>query len=81
MTVTVVHTRTHLVITPANPYLECVTCGRPVEAFHDDGCGCPESGGPLMLMPCMDRSDYRDTCPSWGPVDGCQCSALGVTHG
>ena len=74
MTLTHTHTRTHLAITPANPFLACVTCDKRVEAFHDDECGCPESGGPLLLMPCFHRSDYRDLCPSWGPVDGCQCS-------
>ena len=73
-TVAVTHTRTHLAITPANPFLACATCGKRAEAFHDDRCGCPESGGPLLLMPCFHRSDYQDLCPSWGPVDGCQCA-------
>jgi hypothetical protein len=73
MTVTVTHTRTHLAITPANPFLQCVECRQLVEAFHDDKCGCPESDGPLLLMPCMHRSDYRDLCLTWSPVDGCQC--------
>lgn len=73
--ITHTRTRTHLVISPANPFLECARCGRQVEAFHDDNCGCDESGGALLLMPCMHRSDYRDTCPSWSPVDGCQCPA------
>ena len=71
--ITHTHTRTHITFAPANPYLACVKCGQRVEAFHDDACGCPESGGPLLLMPCMHRNDYRDTCPSWSPVDGCQC--------
>lgn len=70
---TVTHTRTHLAIHPANPFLTCGMCGERVETFHDDECGCSESGGPLLLMPCFHRSDYDDLCPSWGPVDGCQC--------
>ena len=72
-TITHTRTRTHPAITPANPFLVCKQCGGQVEAFHDDQCGCDESGGPLLLMPCFHRSDYDDTCPSWGPVDGCQC--------
>jgi hypothetical protein len=71
--ITVTRTRTHLVITPANPFLACRACGKRVEAFHDDGCGCDESGGPLLLVPCFHRSDYDDLCPSWSPVDGCTC--------
>jgi hypothetical protein len=72
-TLTVTHTRTHLVITPANPFLACATCGKRAEAFHDDECGCGETG--RVNMPCFHRGDYSDLCPSWGPVDGCQCLA------
>jgi len=74
-TLTRTFTRVHLTITPASPFLACAACGKRVEAFHDDECGCDESGGPLLLMPCFHRSDYRDLCPSWSPVDGCQCLA------
>ena len=71
---TVTHTRTHNAIHPANPFLSCQVCHKRVEAFHDhEGCGCPESHGGPLLMPCFHRSDYDDLCPSWGPVDGCQC--------
>lgn len=73
MSLTVTQTRTHLTITPANPYLVCGQCGTRVEEFHDDRCGCSESDGPLWLMPCDHRGDYRDLCPSWNPVDGCCC--------
>ena len=72
-TLTHTFTRTHLAIHPANPFLACCTCCKRVEAFHDDECGCSESGGRLLLMPCFHRSDYYNVCPSWGPVDGCQC--------
>lgn len=73
-TLTRTHTRTHLVITPANPFLACGTCGKRVEAFHDDRCGCHLGGRPVN-MPCFHEGEYRDLCPSWGPVDGCQCLA------
>jgi hypothetical protein len=62
------HTRTHLVITPANPFLACATCGKRAEAFR---CGCEESG-PVNL-PYWHRGGYDDLCPSWSPVDGCRC--------
>lgn len=70
---TVTHTRTHLTITPASPFLACGTCGKRAEAFHDDRCGCDETGP--VNMPCGDRGEYSDLCPSWSPVDGCQCLA------
>lgn len=72
-TLTHTRTRTHIVITPANPFLACGTCGKRAEAFHDDRCGCGETGP--VNMPCFHRGDYDDLCPSWGPVDGCQCLA------
>jgi hypothetical protein len=72
-TLTHTFTRTHIVITPANPFLACSACRKRVEAFHDDECGCDESGGPLLLMPCFHRGEYDDLCPSWSPVDGCTC--------
>lgn len=68
-------TRTHLTITPANPFLACQQCGKRAEAFHDDACGCELSGGLQPPMPCFHRADYDDLCPSWGPVDGCRCQA------
>jgi hypothetical protein len=69
--ITVTHTRTHITITPANPFLACSACAKRVEAFHDDRCGCGESGP--MNLPCGHYGGYEDVCPSWGPVDGCQC--------
>ena len=73
MTLTHTYTRTHVVITPANPFLACASCGKRVESFHDDRCGCGLTG--LMNFPCGDRASYDDLCPSWSPVDGCQCLA------
>lgn len=70
MAITRTHTRTHLTIEPANPFLACRSCGRRVAEFHDDACGC---GRGLMNFPCCHASSYDDLCPSWGPVDGCTC--------
>jgi len=72
-TLTHTFTRTHIVITPANPFLSCAACHKRVEAFHDGRCGCDLTGP--VNMPCFDHGDYDDLCPSWGPVDGCQCLA------
>jgi hypothetical protein len=73
-TLTHTYTRTHLVITPANPYLACAQCGKRAEAFHDGAnCGCGITRP--MNMPCMHHGDYGDLCPSWSPVDGCCCLA------
>jgi hypothetical protein len=70
--ITVTHTRTHITnIASENPFLACGTCGKRVEAFHDDRCGCGETGP--MNMPCCHYGEYVNLCPSWGPVDGCQC--------
>jgi hypothetical protein len=69
---TATHTRTHITITPANPFLVCGTCGERVADFHDGRCGCGETR-PLNL-PCGHCGEYRSLCPSWGPVDGCQCA-------
>jgi hypothetical protein len=74
VTATLTHTftQTHNVIKLANPFLACGTCGKCVEARHDDRCGCDDEG-PLLLFPCCHRGEYRDLCPSWSPVDGCTC--------
>jgi hypothetical protein len=78
MTHTVTHTRTHIVIMPANPFLACSTCGKRAESFHDDRCGCGETRP--MNLPCGDYGAYDYLCPSWGPVDGCRCAeAFGHT--
>lgn len=76
-TLTRTHTRTHITFAPANPFLACAVCGKRVEAFHDDACGCEPDGCPPINFPCMHASaDYDDLCPSWGPVDGCTCLAV-----
>ena len=63
--------RVHITITPANPYLVCAVCGQRAEEFHDPRCGCGLRGP--VNFPCGHTADYQDLCPSWGPVDGCQC--------
>lgn len=78
MTLTVTRTRTHLTITPANPFLACEGCGKRAEAFHDRECGCDVAGP--MNLPCCCIAGYRDLCPSWDPVDGCQCQQHLVGH-
>jgi hypothetical protein len=74
-TLTHTHTRVHLMLTPANPFLACRSCGKRAEEFHDDRCGseCHLSEGPLTVFPCGHQDGYDDLCPSWGPVDGCTC--------
>jgi DNA-binding MarR family transcriptional regulator len=77
------HTRTHLVVNFANPYLRCDKCRKPVEGFHDpekclltyaaqpigDSCGAEFMNYPC----CCELAGVTSTCPSWGPVDGCRC--------
>lgn len=70
--------RTHAFVEFANPYLRCGRCGQPVRRWHDDQqCGTPEHPCPVdwYLAPCGHRAEARSDCPSWGPVDGCQCLA------
>lgn len=60
------HVHTHTGIALANPHLECLTCKGPVELHR--GCGC----GERFNLVCG-HYDYRNLCPSWNPVDGCEC--------
>lgn len=65
------YTRTHTYITFANPHLLCDTCQQPAPRWHnDDRCGCDDS---FWNEPCGHRSGVSSSCPSWNPVDGCQC--------
>lgn len=78
---TVVHTRVHVHVEFANPYLTCDQCKTWVTAWHDNSrCGCDEKS---WNEPCGHTAGVTSACPSWGPVDGCQCQAhLGyVPHG
>lgn len=68
------HTRVHVQTEFANPFLVCRACREPVPAWHNpDHCGCDESRS--ENLPCGHASGVTSTCPSWGPVDGCQCAA------
>lgn len=60
------HTKTYTATIYADPYKRCLQC----HAWID---GALDAPGPLTLVPCEHQSDYRDVCPSWGPVDGCRC--------
>lgn len=67
------HTRTHVYVGFANPFLTCDDCGQPVHSWHDNqecGLGC---GLPAINRPCNHAAGVTSVCPSWGPVDGCQC--------
>ncbi len=69
---TVTHTRTHVYVGFADPYLVCDRCRGWVTSWHDgDRCGCKDT---WWNMPCgCERAGVDSTCPSWGPVDGCRC--------
>lgn len=71
---TTTHTRTHVFITFANPYLKCDECGASVIRWHDDDqCGCAAGS---WNEPCHHKAGVTSVCPSWGPVDGCQCKPI-----
>ena len=59
--------RTYTITVPADPYLVCEACGERIEGFFDD------AERPTNY-PCEHEAGYSDLCPSWGPVDGCQCN-------
>ena len=51
----------------ANPFLVCNQCGGRVTSWAQD------SDAPGMLFPCEHYAGCHSVCPSWGPVDGCEC--------
>ena len=65
MTLTRTHTKTFNLIEFADPYKTCNMCGAWVDGVLD-------ARKPIN-MPCEHQTGYTDRCPSWGPVDGCQC--------
>jgi hypothetical protein len=68
-------TRTHVLITFANPYLMCDHCKIRVERWHDpQRCGC--GNGDWSNEPCGHNAGVTSACPSWGPVDGCRCAEV-----
>jgi hypothetical protein len=72
-TITRTYTRTHNAVNFADPYKQCLKCGGWVDGFL-------RPPGPSIVTPCEHQSDYKDVCPSWGPVDGCTCAERGWTH-
>lgn len=64
-------TRTHVLVGFANPYFKCDECGAPVPYWHNpERCDCDAKA---FNSPCGHEADTTSRCPSWGPVDGCQC--------
>jgi hypothetical protein len=65
------YTRTHVYVEFANPFLACAQCNQFVTRWHNnDACGCTSS---CWLAPCGHTAEAVSVCPSWSPVDGCQC--------
>lgn len=50
----------------ANPYIVCDLCKKRATD------GSIESGR-FRNIPCGHAADFHSVCPSWGPVDDCQC--------
>jgi hypothetical protein len=73
MALTRTHTRTYNATLFADPYKRCLKCSQWID-------GALDAPGPLILVPCEHQSDYRDVCPSWGPVDGCRCAEAAIVH-
>lgn len=71
------HTRVHVYVEFANPYLRCDECGAPVPRWHDPTkCGETPEGfglGQFWNMPCEHDAGVTSICPSWGPCGGCRC--------
>lgn len=76
---TVTHVSTYNKVKYADHYVVCGACGGWVTGHLN----MPEGHGIDLVMPCEHDRGSRDVCPSWGPVDGCQCQEhLGfVPHG
>lgn len=75
MSLTVTRTRVHTFIELANPYLTCDRCKGWVTSWHnDDQCGCD---APFWNELCgHEKAGITSACPSWGPMDGCQCDRI-----
>lgn len=68
------HTRTHVYVTFANPFLVCNLCRKPVQRWHtNDKCGCEQE---CWIEPCSHNAEAVSVCPSWSPVDGCLCQEV-----
>jgi hypothetical protein len=56
-----------MIVRFADPYKVCRTCGQWITGVDESG---PRTG---WTVPCHHSGSYDDVCPSWSPVDGCQC--------
>jgi hypothetical protein len=66
------HTRVHVQIGLANPFLVCDECKGKVPYWHNpERCGCDDD---FFNYPCEHKTGIHSTCPTWGPGDGCTCS-------
>jgi len=76
------HTHVHVLTVFADPFLKCDKCGAPIEAFVSFEGQVPDCEHKGQNDPCG-HLGVTSICPSWGPVDGCQClEYLGhVPHG
>lgn len=54
----------------ANPFLVCEECGHRVVGADVD------ADNRFLNVPCGHGADFNSACPSWSPVDGCQCLAV-----
>lgn len=71
--VTIMVTKPKQEVQFADPYKKCRECKGWVD-------GAKTGPGPLIVIPCEHTSDYEDLCPSWSPVDGCNCAEYNATH-
>lgn len=70
------HTRVHTYVSFANPFLVCSDsdCRQPVPRWHNHHkCGCDTHS---WNDPCRHTAEAVSVCPSWDPVDGCQCQEV-----
>lgn len=65
------HTYTYTTILFANPYLRCDACGQPALGYLIGPCD--EAPLDEATWPCECQGGVTSDCPSWSPVDGCQC--------
>lgn len=68
-------TSNHTYVNFANPFLVCDTCRQPAIGYHSPSvCHCHTRGwSNWWNVPCEHNDGVHSVCPTWGPVDGCQC--------
>jgi len=64
-------TRTYTVERYADPFIRCDECGKRAEGFVVDPH--PDSEIDGANWPCGHKAAADTVCPSWSPVNGCQC--------